>query len=30
MKEYEILYDIGSVRNLVDQINLMAKEGWTA
>lgn len=30
MKEYEILYDTGSVRNLVEQINLMAKEGWTA
>ena len=30
MKEYEILYDTGSARNLVDQINRMAKEGWQA
>ena len=30
MKEYEILFDTGSARKLVDQINLMAKEGWIA
>jgi len=30
MKEYEILYDTGSARKLVDQINRMAKEGWEA
>jgi len=30
MKEYEILYDTGSARKLVDQINRMAKEGWQA
>jgi len=30
MKEYEILYDTGSARKLVDQINRMAKEGWIA
>lgn len=30
MKEYEILYDTGSVRNLVKKINRMAKEGWIA
>jgi hypothetical protein len=30
MKEYEILYDTGEARNLVVQINRMAKEGWQA
>ena len=30
MKEYEILYDTGSCRNLVAQINRWAKEGWQA
>jgi len=30
MKEYEILYDTGSARSLVKQINRMAKEGWQA
>jgi hypothetical protein len=30
MKEYEILFDTGSCRNLVAQINRMAKEGWMA
>ena len=30
MKEYEILYDTGSVRNLVKKINRMAQEGWVA
>ena len=30
MKEYEILYDTGSARKLVDKINRMAKEGWEA
>ena len=29
-KEYEILFDTGKVRNLVAQINKMAKEGWQA
>ena len=30
MKEYEILYDTGSVRNLVKKINRIAQEGWVA
>ena len=30
MKEYEILFDTGSCRKLVAQINRMAKEGWQA
>ncbi len=30
MKEYEILYDTGSCRKLVAEINRMAKEGWQA
>jgi len=30
MKEYEILFDTGSCRNLVAKINRMAKEGWEA
>jgi len=30
IKEYEILYDTGDARNLVAQINRMAKEGWKA
>lgn len=30
MKEYEILYDTGSVRKLVKKINQMAKHGWVA
>lgn len=30
MKEYEILYDTGSARNLVNQINHMTKDGWIA
>jgi hypothetical protein len=30
MKEYEILFDTGTCRKLVAQINLMAKEGWEA
>ena len=30
MKEYEILFDTGSCRTLVAQINRMAKEGWKA
>ncbi len=30
MKEYEILFDTGSCRKLVAQINQMAKEGWQA
>jgi hypothetical protein len=30
MKEYEILFDTGSCRNLVARINRMAKEGWEA
>ena len=30
MKEYEILYDTGLVRNLVNKINRIPKEGWVA
>ena len=30
MKEYEILFDTGTCRKLVAQINRMAKEGWAA
>lgn len=30
MKEYEILYDTGAARKLVEQINRMAKDGWIA
>ena len=30
MKEYEILFDTGTCRKLVAEINRMAKEGWTA
>jgi len=30
MKEYEILFDTGTARKLVAQINRMAKEGWQA
>jgi len=30
MKEYEILFDTGSCRNLVSKINLWAKQGWEA
>jgi hypothetical protein len=30
MKEYEILFDTGTCRKLVAQINRMAKEGWEA
>jgi hypothetical protein len=30
MKEYENLFDTGTARNLVAQINRMAKEGWKA
>lgn len=30
MKAYEILYDTGNVRNLVAEINRMAKDGWLA
>jgi len=30
MKEYEILYDTGAARKLVEQINQWAKEGWQA
>ncbi|MFB0569054.1 MAG: hypothetical protein ACETV0_05510 [Nitrososphaeria archaeon] len=30
MKEYEILFDTGTARKLVKQINRMAKEGWQA
>jgi hypothetical protein len=30
MKEYEILFDTGSCRKLVAQLNRMAKEGWQA
>jgi len=30
MKEYEILFDTGSCRNLVAKINRMSKEGWQA
>lgn len=30
MKEYDILFDTGTARKLVAQINRMAKEGWEA
>jgi hypothetical protein len=30
LKQYEILYDTGEARKLVEQINRMAKEGWQA
>jgi len=30
VKEYEILFDTGTCRKLVAQINRMAKEGWEA
>ena len=30
MKEYEILFDTGTARKLVAEINRMAKEGWQA
>ena len=30
MKEYEILFDTGSCRNLVARINRMAKKDWEA
>jgi hypothetical protein len=30
MKEYEILYDTGAARKLVEQINRLAKDGWIA
>jgi hypothetical protein len=30
MIEYEILFDTGTCRKLVTQINRMAKEGWEA
>jgi hypothetical protein len=30
MKEYELLFDTGTCRKLVAQINRMAKEGWEA
>ena len=30
LKEYEILFDTGSCRKLVAQINSMAREGWQA
>ena len=30
MKKYEILFDTGTARKLVAEINRMAKEGWQA
>jgi hypothetical protein len=30
LKEYEILFDTGTCRKLVAQINRMAREGWEA
>jgi hypothetical protein len=30
MKEYEILYDTGEARKLLERINRTAKEGWQA
>lgn len=30
MKEYELLYDTGEARKLLERINRMAKEGWQA